>query len=290
MIIVIFVFLGTIFIMAMALFQIFKFDHPLIARDRLLLNEILLLSVLLMLWLNLAFMTSSSTVTCGVRRFGLSVSHVAVFTCLLIKATYFNRLTSENSSIQYLSQHVQVLCALLLIGVQVALIAEWMILKPPDVEWHLITVNHRSDYPIYDVEWQCNHTDEELIYSMIPAFILILLTFAVSCGSSREVKAYPEVLHLALASGLSGVVLAIWIPLYFVAEGELKHAAVCTGITANVIIILAAMFLPLILRFTEDLEELQTDADDPSTSNYHQGGPRKSSGKQDLVCGIFLNN
>ena len=179
-------------------------------------------------------MLSDHAVTCGIRRAGLSFFYCVIYASLLIRAIRVNRLWHASSGsgekrppfIQDCSQTVLVL---VLISIEFILVTEWLILKPPGVEWHIVDISSAYRPPLYDLEWNCLYEKTDLVASLSYAFVLVALSLIVSCFAHESNQHQSEAKCIIVTSAGSIVTMVVWILAYMVAPKELTQPAVCVG-------------------------------------------------------------
>ena len=233
--------MGVVFTFVAMLFFIFKYSHPVVLATTCSVSILLLFGIMFLYFLNFAFMVSPTSVTCGMRRLGLGVFYAMMFACLLVKAITISRVYNKHSlsgKPSFISGSSQTVAALVLIGIHLIIVIEWMILHPPDVHWVLVNVNKVDYYPIYAVEWRCNHSKHALVIQLWFVYVLMVLTMVFAAKGRRAAAFHHEALYIFIAAVVSLGIHVCWIPVYLFAGDMFAEPSTCVAITANASVVL----------------------------------------------------
>jgi len=231
------------------------------------LGQLLLFGLFLSYLTLFAFLFTPTKATCGITRFGVGFSYSVCFAVLLVKLMVL--LTSKTSSDallpgdvdspNYLRGIYQFLMFLFVVGVQVVIAIQWLIMVPPDAVQ--VTSNNG------DLVWVCNHytwslnmgwenyadfvrTDfENHLISLSYIMFLILLTAVVAMRAHGIITNHRESVFIGIAAGFT---IPVWIAWGLVGGLNKDHAqaqefgdaCIAFGLAITATLILFAMFLP----------------------------------------------
>ncbi len=245
--------LGVVLAFVTMMFFIFKLRHPVVIGATSSLSVLLLFGIIFLYLMNFAFMFSDTMATCGIRRFGLGFFYSIIFSVLFIKATRVSRICNKaalSSKPSFISGPSQTAVVFVLVFIEVILMAEWLIIQPPDVYWTLVSVNQKGRNPVFVIKWRCLHTRDALVISLCYVYFLILLTLIYAIKARKATNYQHEALSILISTVISIIVLIIWVCVYLLADDEYTLPAVCVGITITASVIFGLLFLPKMLAMT----------------------------------------
>ncbi|CAH1801201.1 unnamed protein product, partial [Owenia fusiformis] len=214
---------------------------------------IILLGIVLLYLMNFIWMISSSPITCGMKRFGIGFFYSMIFSSLLVKIVRINRFSNKMNSSnkpQFISGPSQIVATCVLIALELVLVVEWLILKPPEVEWYLVNETQDEEYPLYTPIWRCVNPKLSLVLSLCYIYVLVVLSLAFAIKARKSIEFQQEAMYICVTSLGTIVIMLAWIPVYMLADGEYETPAICIGNTVNTSLIFGMMFLPKVLALT----------------------------------------
>ncbi|XP_052073192.1 metabotropic glutamate receptor 3-like isoform X2 [Mytilus californianus] len=231
------------------------------------LGQLLLFGIFLSYLVLFAYLPIPTDATCGITRFGVGLSYSIMFAVLLVKLMVILTSKSSEQSIladdiaspNYLKGIYQFLMFVFVVGVQVVIDAQWLILVPPRAV-KVITNNG-------DEAWVCNHFTweaktgwrdmknfvrtgfENHLISLVYIMFLILMNTVVAMRAHGIITNHRESIFIGIASGFC---IPIWIAWGLVAglnrEHDVSHeftdACMAFGLFITATLVLFSMFLP----------------------------------------------
>lgn len=243
--------LGLVLALITAMFFMLRYRHPVVLGSTSSLSLMLLAAISALYLLNFAFMLSDTPATCALRRLCLGLFLAVIFSVLLIKVIRISRICNKaalSAKPSFISGQSQTAIACLLGFIQLALAAEWLLVHPPAITSHMISLD--TEYPVYMTQWTCSHTPQSLVISLTYVYILIFLTLVFAFRARKAANYQHEALCILLCSGAVAVILTVWGTLYCLADASWTPAVSCIAITCSSSAIFACVFTPKMLILT----------------------------------------
>lgn len=238
------------------------------------LMTMLAVGIILMYLNNIWYMVSPVESACGVQRWMTSFSYSVVYAVLVTKticASFMARSDIATKSIlNSFPMHIVLFCVLL--GAEVILVTEWLILDAPNVD------------PAYEVTQvgcmafigqACNHDNVSIIVSMIYVYILVLTTLVMSFFSSHRLRgtAKKENKFHLLTSLLSICFLVAWACCYtLLPQKNYQTPAILIGITVDATSIFLCNIVPKMLAFFNGDEDDMSEISDVTETYKEKSG------------------
>lgn len=263
--------LGIVCVLVFEIYIVFKLIGTKIGKQwrTMWLGQLLLFGIFIAYLVLFAYLWIPSKVTCGITRFGVGVAYAMCFAVLLVKLMVL--LTSKTSSDtllpgdiespNYLRGIYQFLMYLFIVGVQVVIAIQWLIMVPPDA---VQVISNKGD-PV----WICNHytwkLEHEYGWREMPQFVrtnfenhlisltyvmfLILLTVIIAMKAHGIITNHRESVFIGISAGFSVPVFIAWGLVGGLNKNheyaqEFGDASFAFGLFIVATIILFAMFLP----------------------------------------------
>lgn len=233
------------------------------------LGQLLLFGIFLAYLVCIAYLWIPTRVTCGITRFGVGVSYAMCFAVLLVKLMVL--LTSKTSadtllpgdldSPNYLRGIYQFLMYLFIVGVQVVIAIQWLIMVPPEA----VKVSNNNGQEV----WICNHYTwnlatedswhnmqvfvrtnfENHLISLCYVMFLVFLTVVIAMKAHGIITNHRESVFIGISAGFSIPVFIAWglvggLNKNHIYAEEFGDACFAFGLFIVATIILFAMFLP----------------------------------------------
>lgn len=232
------------------------------------LGQLLLFGIFLSYLTLFAYLPIPTDATCGITRFGVGLSYSIMFAVLLVKLMVILTSKSSEASIladedfgspNYLKGIYQFLMFVFVVGVQVVIDAQWLILVPP----RAVKVKANDGQEV----WICNHFTweaknnwndmkkfvrtefENHLISLVYIMFLILMNTFVAMKAHGIITNHRESIFIGIASGFS---IPIWIAWGLMGglnrdqdkAHEFTDACIAFGLFVTATLVLFSMFLP----------------------------------------------
>ncbi|XP_063971536.1 uncharacterized protein LOC129254394 [Lytechinus pictus] len=249
-------------------------DSAVIKSSNPFLMSMLAIGIILMYLNNIWYMVSPVESACGIQRWMTSFSYSVVYAVLVTKticASFLARNDSATKSIlNSFPMHIVLFCVLL--GAEVILVTEWLILDAPAVD-AAYEVN-RFGCEVF-MGQTCNHDNTSIIVSMIYVYILVLTTFVMSFFSSNRLRGMAKKenkFHL-LTSLLSICFLVAWACCYtLLPQKNYQTPAILIGITVDATAIFLCNIVPKMMLFFNGDEDDMSEASDVTETYKEKSG------------------
>lgn len=263
--------LGIVCVLVFEIYIVFKLIGTKIGKQwrTMWLGQLLLFGIFIAYLVLFAYMWIPSKVTCGITRFGVGVAYAMCFAVLLVKlmvlltskTTSDTLLPGDIESPNYLRGIYQFLMYLFIVGVQVVIAIQWLIMVPPDA---VQVVSNNGDHV-----WICNHYTWKLeheygwrdmtlfvrtnfenhLISLTYVMFLILLTVIIAMKAHGIITNHRESVFIGISAGFSVPVFVAWglvggLNKNHAYAQEFGDACFAFGLFIVATIILFAMFLP----------------------------------------------
>ncbi|XP_030848027.1 uncharacterized protein LOC575563 [Strongylocentrotus purpuratus] len=238
------------------------------------LMTMLAVGIILMYLNNIWYMVSPVESACGVQRWMTSFSYSVVYAVLVTKtlcASFMARSDVATKSIlNSFPMHIVLFCVLL--GAEVILVTEWLILDAPSVD---------AAYEVTQagcmafIGQACNHDNVSIIVSMIYVYILVLTTLVMSFFSSHRLRgtAKKENKFHLLTSLLSICFLVSWACCYtLLPQKNYQTPAILIGITVDATSIFLCNIVPKMLAFFNGDEDDMSEVSDVTETYKEKSG------------------
>lgn len=233
------------------------------------LGQLLLFGIFCAYLVCFAYLFTPTKATCGITRFGVGVTYAMCFAVLLVKLMVLltsktsadNLLPGDVDSPNYLRGIYQFLMYLFIVGVQIVIAIQWLIMVPPDA----VQVMSNNG----DSVWVCNHYTwtleqeygwndmrlfirtnfENHLISLAYVMFLVLLTVIIAMKSHGIITNHRESVFIGIAAGFSVPVFIAWGLVGGLNKDkeyaqEFGDASIAFGLLIVVTIVLFSMFLP----------------------------------------------
>ena len=263
--------LGVVCVLVFEIYILYKLMGTKIGKQwrTMWLGQLLLFGIFIAYLVCFAYIWIPTKVTCGITRFGVGVSYAMCFAVLLVKLMVL--LTSKTSadtllpgdidSPNYLRGIYQFLMYLFIVGVQVVIAIQWLIMVPPGAvqiesnngdqvwvcnhyTWNLASENNWREMPNFVRTNFENH-----LISLSYVMFLIFLTVIIAMKSHGIITNHRESVFIGISAGFSVPVFIAWGLVGGLNKNhpyaqEFGDACFAFGLIIVATIILFAMFLP----------------------------------------------
>ncbi|XP_063951899.1 uncharacterized protein LOC129281365 [Lytechinus pictus] len=248
-------------------------DSAVIKSSNPFLVSMLAIGIILMYLNNIWYMVSPVESVCGIQRWMTSFSYSVVYAVLVTKTICASFLARDDSATKSIlisfPMHIVLFCVLL--GAEVILVTEWLILDAPAVD-AAYEVN-RFGCEVF-MGQTCNHDNTSIIASMIYVYILVLTTFVMSLFSSNHLQGIAKKenkFHL-LTSLLSICFLVAWLCCYTLLPQNYQTPAILIGITVDATAIFLCNIVPKMMLFFNGDEDDMSEASDVTETYKEKSG------------------
>lgn len=231
------------------------------------LGQLLLFGIFLSYLVLFAYLPIPTDTTCALTRFGVGFSYSVMFAVLLVKlmviltskSSEASILADDISSPNYLKGIYQFLMFVFVVGVQVVIDIQWLILVPPKAV-KVVTNNGNEAWVCNHFTWEAKHGWNDMtnfvrtgfenhLISLVYIMFLILMNTVVAMRAHGIITNHRESIFIGIACGFS---IPIWIAWGLVAGLNREHAyaqeftdaCMAFGLFITATLILFSMFLP----------------------------------------------
>ncbi|XP_048512295.1 metabotropic glutamate receptor isoform X2 [Athalia rosae] len=203
----------------------------------------ILLSGVLVCYLNtFVLLTTPTTVTCIMQRFGVGVSFSTVYGALLTKtnriARIFDSASRSAKRPRYISPTSQVCIAAALIAFQVVLTLVWMIVEPPGTRF--------SQPDRRQVILKCNIQDMSFLFSQMYNAALIAVSTVYAVKTRKIPENFNESKFIGFTMYTTCIIWLAFVPIYFGTGNshETQITTLCVAISLSASVALVCLYSP----------------------------------------------
>jgi hypothetical protein len=178
----------------------------------------------------------------------------------------------------------------LLVTVQVAIVIEWLVLKP------CVSSNDNSSSSSslsHSILYDVNYVDIIAILTFVYVLIILTVGFAAGAVSKRQAEADKESLSVLIASVGCGLLLLCWATSLALIHQQ-RHLVTSIALATSAWFIVTAMFLPklvLVFRLSRGKSQApSSSAVNRGLSLRHNAAPQMTLSKEQLTISPPLRN
>ncbi len=154
-----------------------------------------------------------SAVTCGIQRFGVGFGFSVTYASLLTKTNRISRIFDSASKSArrppFISPRSQMVISVMLIGVQVACGAVWLVLEPPGTR-HYHPMDRREEIII-----KCKIKDASFLIALIYNMLLIIICTVYAVKTRKIPENFNESKFIGFTMYTTCIIWLAFIPIYF---------------------------------------------------------------------------